>query len=66
MIDEARITLEGVLLLRKHSNGRTRGYHMDVSTPRGWQAIVFREGLCVTVVEFHAPPPGWDEATPVS
>jgi SnoaL-like domain len=65
-IDEARITREGVLLLRNHSNGRTRGTHMDVSTPQGWQAIVFREGLCVTVVEFDGPPPGWEEATPIT
>jgi SnoaL-like domain len=65
VIDEARITTDGGLLLRNHGNGRTRGTHMDLSTPEGWQEAEFREGLCVTVVEFHQPPPAWDEATPI-
>ena len=66
VIDEAKITREGVLLLRNHSNGRTRGTHMELSTPEGWQQIEFRDGLALTVVEFHEPPAGWDEATPVT
>jgi hypothetical protein len=64
-IDEARITGEGDLLLRGNSQGRSRGTHIELSIPRYWQEIKFRDALCVGVVHFDEPPPGWDEATPL-
>ena len=65
-IDEAKITTEGVLLLRGHNHGRSRGTHIDLSTPAFWQQVTFRDGLAVSVVQFDEPPPEWDEATPIT
>jgi ketosteroid isomerase-like protein len=65
-IDEAKITSEGVLLVRGHSHGRSRGTHMELSIPAYWQEIAFRDGLCLSVVQFDGPPPGWEEATPIT
>jgi SnoaL-like protein len=65
-IDEARITSEGVVLVRGHSHGRSRGTHIDLSLPAYWQEIAFREGLVWSVVQIDDPPPEWDEATPIT
>jgi ketosteroid isomerase-like protein len=64
-IDEAKITREGVLLLRGHVDTRSRGTHMDLSMQM-WQEIEFREGLAFNLVQFDRPPPTWDEATPLT
>ena len=65
-IDEAKITTEGVLLLRGHNHGRSRGTHIDLSTPAFWQQVTFRDGLAFMVVQFDEPPPEWDDATPIT
>jgi ketosteroid isomerase-like protein len=65
-IDEARITGEGVVLVRGHSRGRSRGTHMEFSTPRFWQRSTYRDGLIFSVEQFDEPPPEWDEATPIT
>jgi ketosteroid isomerase-like protein len=65
-IDEARITGEGVVLARGHSRGRSRGTHMELSTPRFWQRSTYRDGLIFSVEQFDEPPPGRDEATPIT
>jgi SnoaL-like protein len=64
-IDEAKITREGVLLLRGHVDTRSRGTHMDLSM-QIWQEIEFREGLAFNLVQFDRPPATWDEATPIA
>jgi hypothetical protein len=65
-IDEAKITGEGVLLLRGRSHGRSRGTRIELSTPAFWQQVTFRDGLGFMVVQFDEPPPEWDEATPIA
>jgi hypothetical protein len=60
-IDEAKITREGVLLLRGHVDTRSRGTHMELSMEI-WQEIEFRNGLAFNLVQFDKPPAGWDEA----
>jgi len=65
VIDEARITREGVLLLRGHVDTRSRGTHMELSM-QTWQEIEFREGLAFNLVQFDSPPATWDEATPIA
>jgi hypothetical protein len=64
-IDEAKITREGVLLLRGHVDTRSRGTQMDLSMQM-WQEIGFREGLAFNLVQFDRPPATWDEATPIT
>lgn len=64
-IDEAKITSEGVLLLRGHVDTRSRGTHMELSM-KMWQEIEFREGLAFNLVQFDRPPAAWDEATHVA
>jgi ketosteroid isomerase-like protein len=64
-IDEARITGEGVVLVRGHSRGRSRGTHMELSIPRFWQRSTYRDGLIFSVEQFDEPPTEWDEATPI-
>lgn len=64
-IDEAKITREGVLLLRGHVDTRSRGTHMDLSMEI-WQEIEFRDGLAFNLVQFDRAPAGWDEATHIA
>jgi hypothetical protein len=64
-IDEARITREGVLLLRGHVDTRSRGTHMDLSMQL-WQVIEFREGLAFNLVQFDKPPAAWDESIQIA
>jgi SnoaL-like domain len=61
-IDDAKITGEGVLLVRGHTHGRSRGIHIELSM-QVWQEIEFRERLILSVVQMDEPPPEWDEAT---
>jgi hypothetical protein len=63
-IDEAKITREGVLLIRGHTYGRSRDTHIDLSIPAFWQEARFRDGLILSVIQFDEPPPEWDAATP--
>jgi ketosteroid isomerase-like protein len=65
-IDAAKITGEGVLLLRGHSHGRSRHTHMELSSPAFWQKVTFRDGLGLGVEQLDEPPPEWDEATPIT
>jgi ketosteroid isomerase-like protein len=65
-IDEARVTGDGVLLLRGHARGRARDADMDVSLPVFWQQMAFRKSRVERIVQFEEPPPGWDTATPVT
>ena len=65
-IDEARVTHDGVLLLRSHARARGRGADVEVSLPVFWQQLEFREGRIERVAQFEEPPPGWGTATPVS
>jgi ketosteroid isomerase-like protein len=65
-IDEARISGEGVALVRSHARGRSRGTHMELSIPRFWQRSTYRDGLLFSVEQFDEPPPEWDEATPIT
>jgi|SRR5580693_5410731 ketosteroid isomerase-like protein len=63
-IDEAKISRQGVLLLRGHVHTRSRGTHMELSMQM-WQEIEFREGLAANLAQLTGPPPGWDEAAPI-
>jgi SnoaL-like domain len=65
-IEEARVTGEGMLLLRAHARGRARDTDVEVSLPVFWQQIEFCEGRIRRVVQFDEPPPGWGTATPVT
>jgi hypothetical protein len=65
VIDEAKITAEGVLLLRNTTHARSRATHIELSA-KGWQEITFRDGLILSVAQFDKPPAGWDEATLIS
>jgi hypothetical protein len=65
-IDEARITGEGVVLLRSHGGGRSRGTKLELSMPRFWQRSTYRDGLIFKVEHLDEPPPEWDEATPIT
>ena len=64
-IDEARVTREGVLLLRNHGSYRSRGTHEE-HLAAGWQEVEFRDGLISTVMMLDESPAGWDQATPVA
>lgn len=63
-IDEARISRAGTLLISNTTHARSRGTHIELSSS-GWQAIGFRDGLILQVVQYDGPPPGWAEATAV-
>jgi hypothetical protein len=63
-IDEARLTGDGVLLVRSDTHARSRGTHMELSL-QVWQQIAFRDGLILTVVQLEDQPPDWDQATPL-
>jgi hypothetical protein len=65
-IDEARVTGDGVLLLRAHARGRARDGGVEVSLPVFWQQMEFHEGCIKRVVQFEESPPGWGTATPVT
>jgi hypothetical protein len=65
-IDEARITGEGVVLLRSHGGGRSRGTHMELAIPRFWQRSTYRDDLIFSVEHLDEPPPEWDDATPIT
>jgi ketosteroid isomerase-like protein len=65
-VDEARITSEGVVLVRGHSSGRSRVTEMELSIPAFWQEIQFRDSLILSVMQSDEPPAGWDEATPIT
>jgi ketosteroid isomerase-like protein len=65
VIDEAKISRDGVLLLRGHVHTRSRGTHMELSM-QIWQEIEFREGLAFNLVQFDRPTAAWDEATPIA
>jgi ketosteroid isomerase-like protein len=65
-IDEARVTGEGLLLLRGHARGRARNTGMEVSLPLFWQQMEFRRSRVRRIEQFEEPPPGWDTATPVT
>jgi hypothetical protein len=65
-IDEAKITSEGLLLVRGNSHARSRDTHMELSIPAFWQEIAFRDDLILSVAQFDGPPPGWEEATPIT
>jgi ketosteroid isomerase-like protein len=66
VIDEAKITREGAVLLRGYATARSRDTHMELSMPAFWQEIAFRDGLIVSIVQYDEPPPGWDDATPIT
>lgn len=63
-IDEAKITGEGVLLLRFHIEARSRGYHLVLSQ-QGWQEIEALDALILRVIQRGKPPAGWHEATAI-
>ena len=65
-IDEVKITGQGVVLLRGRVSARSRGIHMELSLPAFWQELAFRDRLLLSVVQYDEPPPGWDEATPIT
>jgi ketosteroid isomerase-like protein len=65
-IDEARITGEGVVLVRSHAHGRSRDTHIELSIPAYWQRSTFRDGLIFSVEHLDEPPPEWDDATPIT
>ena len=65
-INEAKITSEGLLLVRGNSHARSRDTHMELSIPAFWQEIAFRDDLILSVAQFDGPPPGWEEATPIT
>jgi hypothetical protein len=62
LIDEARITGEGVVLMRSHGHNRSRLTQMELLTPVFWQEIRFRDGLIYGVMQINEPPAGWEEA----
>jgi ketosteroid isomerase-like protein len=64
-IDEARITGDGVVLVRSHAHGRSRDTHIELSIPAYWQRVTVRDGLIFSVDHLDEPPPEWDEATPI-
>jgi hypothetical protein len=64
-IGEAKISRDGVLLLRGHVYTRSRGTRMELSM-QIWQVIEFREGLAFNLVQFDRPPARWDEAAPIA
>jgi hypothetical protein len=61
-VDQAKIWIDGALLLRNTTRARSRGTHIELSS-KGWQEIEFRDGLILSVAQFDGPPHGWDEAT---
>ena len=61
-IDEAKISRDGVLLLRGHVHTRSRGTHIELAMQVS-QEVEFRDDLIVSVVQLDEPPPGWNEAT---
>jgi hypothetical protein len=65
VLDEAKITREGVLLQRGHTTARSRATHMELSAAF-WQKGTFRDGLISSLVQIDEPPPEWDEATPIT
>jgi ketosteroid isomerase-like protein len=64
-IDEARITPEGALLVSNTTHARSSGAARMELSARGWQALEFRDGLILSIVQFGGTPPGWAEAIPV-
>jgi ketosteroid isomerase-like protein len=62
---ESRITSDGVLLMRGEIQVRSRGTGIELSTPTFWGSW-FRDGLFLITEVFGGPPPGWDEATPIT
>ncbi len=64
VLDEARITRAGALLLRNHGSFRSRDTGTEVLAT-GWQEAEFRDGLISRVVMLDEPPAGWNEATPL-
>jgi ketosteroid isomerase-like protein len=65
-IDEARVTGEGVLLVRGHGRTRARLTQMELSASAFWQEITFRDHLICGVEQFDEPPCEWDTATPIT
>jgi len=66
IVDEARVTGGGVVLVRAHSSGRSRVTEMELSIPAFWQEIQFRDGLILSVVQSDEQPAGWSGAAPIA
>jgi hypothetical protein len=64
-IDEARLMPEGALLVSNTTYARSSGAAGMALSSRGWQALEFRDGLILSIVQFGETPPGWAEAKPV-
>jgi SnoaL-like domain len=64
-INEAKIRPTGAVLLRNTTHARSRGTHIELSS-NGWHEVEFRDRLILSVAQFDGPPPGWDEATPIT
>jgi hypothetical protein len=64
-INEAKISRDGVLLLRGHVHTRSLGTDLELSM-EVWQEIEFRDGLAFNLMQFAEPPAGWDDATPIT
>lgn len=65
-LDQVRLRDDDLLLVEFTNCVRTSGATGMELTLQGWQEIDFRDGLIVAVIQHDAPPPGWDEATPIA
>jgi ketosteroid isomerase-like protein len=62
---ETRITSDGALVTRGEIRVRSSGTGIELSTPTFWRGE-FRDDLILLSEILDGPPPGWDEATPIS
>jgi len=61
-LTEAKISRDGVLLLRGHIHARSRDTQIELAMQVS-QEMDFRDDLILSVVQLDEPPPGWNEAT---
>jgi hypothetical protein len=61
-LNEAKISRDGVLLLRAHNHARSRDTHIELAMQVS-QEMDFRDDLILSVVQLDEPPHGWNEAT---
>jgi len=66
VIEELRLRGDGALLVHSRAAGTARDSEMALEITAMGQVIEFRDGRIRRVVQSPFPPPGWDQATPLS
>jgi hypothetical protein len=65
-IEELRLRADGALLVHSRAAGTARDSALALEIPAMGQVIEFRERRIVRLLQTQFPPPGWDEAEPLS